>query len=281
MSELPVLRPLEASDLTGAQALSAVVAWPHRVEDWRFVHRLGVGVAAEHAGHLVGTAMGWTYGVHHAALGMVLVAPAMRGLGLGRKLTETMIDRLGERSILLNATESGAPLYARLGFRADGLVRQHQGAAFSVELVPLSAGERIRPIGRSDGAALAALDTAASGLSRGPLLDALIETADGVVLDREGEVMGFALLRRFGRGHVIGPVVAPDASSARALIAQCVASSSGGFLRIDVPEDSGLSPWLDQLGLGEAGTATPMIRGAAPRTDSAIRRFALVSQALG
>jgi GNAT superfamily N-acetyltransferase len=276
------LRPLAESDLPAAQALSAAVGWPHRVEDWRFVHGLGSGVALEQGGALVGTALTWRYGAEAAALGMVIVAPEHQGKGFGRRLLAAALEELGDgRRVLLHATEAGLPLYHGLGFRARGMVRQQQGAAFSVGLVAPRPGERIRPVGRSDAPALAALDAEAAGMERGPVIAALLEVAEGVVLDRGGEAAGFALLRRFGRGHVIGPVVAPDAEAAKALIGHWLGSRSGQFLRIDVPDEAGLCPWLAGLGLSEVDKAVPMLRGEAPAPGGRARAFALVNQALG
>ena len=277
----PQLRPLLAADLPAAQALTAAVRWPHRLEDWAFCHALGDGVAAELDGRLAGAALGWRYGPRFGTLGLVVVAAAAQGRGLGRALTGRVLELLGERSILLHATEAGLPLYRSLGFAPAGLIRQHQGTAFSSELVPLPPGQRLRPLGRHDGPALAALDAQATGMMREAMIEALLPLSDGVVLDREGEAIGFALIRRFGRGQVIGPVVAPDAEAARALIAHGLGARQGQFIRLDVDAEGPLSPWLESLGLTNAGLGQGMVRGVAPRGTGGVTRFALVSQALG
>ena len=187
---------------------------------------------------------------------------------------------LGDRTVVLHATAAGLPLYETLGFVADGTVRQHQGAAFGAELMPLAPGRRLRPIGRSDAAPLTALDQAATGLDRTALMAALLEASSGVVLDEGGTAIGFALLRRFGRGHVIGPVIAPDPASAQALVSHLLGQRAGEFIRIDVPEAVGLSDWLLGLGLADAGPAIRMVRGKLSRAGSDTT-FALASQAFG
>jgi len=242
---------------------------------------LGHGLVAERAGNLVGTVMSWTYGPDWAAIGMVGVARTVQGQGLGRRLAEAVLLGLQGRSVVLHATEPAIPLYRSLGFVPEGTVRQHQGAAFGAGLVALEPGERLRPMGRGDPAALARLDGDATGMDRSHLLNALIEGGAGVVLDREGEVAGFALSRRFGRGHVIGPVVASDAGHARALIGHFLAARPGQFIRVDVPEESGLSNWLSQLGLLDAGPALRMVRARRTEPAGAARVFALASQAFG
>lgn len=275
-----VLRPLLPTDLPEAAALTASFGWPHRVEDWQFLLAMGSGIAAEQDRALAGTAMRWTYGPDWAAVGSIGVKPAAQGQGLGRRLTAAILAGLEGRNVLLHATEMGIPLYRSLGFVPSGVVRQQQGAAFAAGVVALHPGERLRPIGRSDPALLSALNRQAAGMDRSHLLNALLPSGSGVALDRDGEITGFALLRRFGRGHVIGPVVAPDLQGAQALIGHFLASRPGQFIRVDVPEESGLCPWLEQLGLSDAGPAYRMVRGREPDRGPA-RVFALISQALG
>lgn len=56
----------------------------------------------------------------------------------------------------------------------------------------------------------------------------------------------------------------------------------GCFVRIDIPEDAGLSPWLERLGLAHVGGPVAMLRGASNIPGSTNPRiFALASQALG
>ncbi|MBR7976621.1 GNAT family N-acetyltransferase [Burkholderia vietnamiensis] len=274
-------RPFVETDLSAAHRLSEAVKWPHRVEDWRFAFQLGSGFVAEDESGVVGTALGWRFDDACASLGMVIVSPEQQGRGIGRELLARVIDSLGARTIFLHATPSGEPLYVKFGFAAIGTIDQHQGAAFQPPLISLPPGERLRPLGVNDGPRLAALASRAAGHARGTVIDALLDVANGIALDRDGELLGFALFRRFGRGHVIGPVIAPDALRAQALISHWLALHEGMFVRLDVPGDSGLSDWLQGLGLPRVDTVVAMARGAAPERDPALRAFAIVNQALG
>ena len=109
----------------------------------------------------------------------------------------------------------------------------------------------------------------------------MIENGEAVVLDDAGETVGFAFYRRFGRGYVIGPVVARDTASAKALIAHWIGSNAGMFIRIDVPGESGLSDWLEELGLARVDNALTMARGAPLKPAGGFHVFGLVNQALG
>ena len=270
------LRPFTDADLPAAYALTTSFGWPHRLADWTFMARLGTGVAADLDGALAGTAFAWPFG----AIGLIGVAPTAQRRGLGRRLTGAALDSLGDRTVVLHATAAGLPLYETLGFVADGTVRQHQGVASAAGQMELAPGRRLRPVGHSDTAVLTRLDHAATGLDRASLMDALLDASSGVVLEQDGAPAGFALLRRFGRGQVIGPVVAPDPASAQALVSHLLGQHAGAFVRIDVPEDAGLSSWLLDLGLADAGPAIRMVRGPLRRSGPATT-FALASQAFG
>ena len=49
----------------------------------------------------------------------------------------------------------------------------------------------------------------------------------------------------------------------------------------DITGDSGLGPWLDELGLVRVGRVVTMVRGDAPARSGENHSFAIVSQALG
>ncbi len=276
-----LLRPMTADDLPAAHALSAQIHWPHRLVDWEFAFSLGGGLVAERDGALVGTAMRWRWGAQHATVGLVIVDERCRGRRIGQRLMLGLLDGLDGHSVLLHATPEGRGLYERLGFTAIGEVRQHQGRAAHAPLVALSPGARLRPASRHDVERLILLDSAACGMRRDTLVRQLLDTGDAVILDRDGQAEGFAVLRRFGRGQAIGPVVAPDAAGAKALISHWVNLCARKFVRIDVDFASGLTEWLETLGLLRAGGPAIMVRGPALERSRDMRLFAIVNQALG
>lgn len=272
---------MRADDLPAAAELSRAVGWPHRTEDWQFVFSLGQGVSAWSGERLVGTAMWWSWPGAQSRIGMVIVDPAIQRSGIGRALMEAITRQITTPSLVLNATQAGETLYRQMGFQPVGTIVQHQGASFETPLVQLGPGRRIRPMGRNDRDRLVALDAQAAGFSRPGIIDALIAHGDAVLLDDGNEAVGFAFYRRFGRGYAIGPVVAQDTASAKALISHWVGSNPGLFLRIDVPGESGLSSWLSGLGLAPVAPVITMVRGAplAPRAD--LFAFAIANQAIG
>lgn len=275
------MRGMTPDDLSAAHSLSREQQWPHREKDWVRMLELGHGVVAESEGEMIGTTMWWPYGTDYATIGMVIVSNASQGLGVGRQLMQYALAELGDRSVLLNATDEGLHLYRSMGFEPVGSILQHQGAAFSVPIPDLIANERVAPMKVGQVADVAQLDHLATGMDRTPVIEYLCDYAHGVVLNRDGDQAGHALFRRFGRGYSIGPTIAPDIGGAKALISHWLGSNAGMFCRLDVPDDSGLSNWLDELGLPCVGRVTRMCRGTPPAKGKQARVFSLINQALG
>ena len=280
-NSIVAIERLEPEHLPQAHALSQAVGWPHRHEDWASVLKLGRGFAALSEGELLGTTIWWPFGEARATLGMVLVAPALQGRGLGRRLVQAALDDAGPRTVSLNATAAGLPLYEKLGFRRRGAVRQHQAAGALPAVAPAPPGTRLRRLTASDRDAVVALDARAAGFGRAEMMAAVAELGQILGLERAGELTGFAVFRSFGRGCVIGPVAASEEDGAKALIAAWIAKHRSEFLRVDAPVSSGLSPWLEARGLPQVGEVVTMVRGDPPATPDAPRLFALANQALG
>jgi N-acetylglutamate synthase-like GNAT family acetyltransferase len=268
---------MTAEHLSDAVELSRHVGWPHRREDWELMQSLSQGVVVEEEGRVVGTILMTPYDNDAATVNMVIVDAAMRGRGLGRKLMQEALAKAGERTCYLVATQEGLPLYEKLGFVATGKIVQHQGRAPSVDApAHVSWGED------GDHARFVVLDRAAFGHDRSALMSSLRERAKFAVVRDQGDVQAFAAIRRFGRGLVIGPVVARKLHEARCLIDFLLADNAGEFARIDTDETTDLGEWLTRRGLAHVGGGITMRRTAGEPKDETTphRTYALVSQAL-
>ncbi len=262
------------ADLDGAHGLTQALRWPHRREDWETMLTLGHGFVARDEAGLAGTALWFPCGEGHATLGMVIVAGDRQGRGIGKALMAAVLEEIGDRAILLNATTEGAPLYRALGFIGDGEVVQYQGA-----FIPIAAtAPGLRDATPADWPSIAALDAAAFGARRAAM-DAVLAAGRAVVIARDGGIAGFAVCRPFGRGVVIGPIVAETEADAVAMVGAL--GEPGAFVRIDVVgEATTLVDYLARAGLSGVDRVTPMRRGDWT-ARALVRRFSLISQALG
>lgn len=270
MTQTLSLLPFGPAHLDGALRLSRAAGWPHRREDWQLVADISQGVVALDHGQVVATALVTPYG-DVGMVNMILVDEPLRGRGLGRLIMDRAMALIQPRDWRLVATPSGLPLYQKLGFAACGQVQQHQGA---VAALPAPPG--IRWAKAADLDAITDMDALALRADRRSLLQALAQR--GRIAVQPGQ--GYAVIRPFGRGQVVGPVVADSLDTAQALTGFLFAGQAGSFMRVDTTGECGLGLWLSQIGLAEVDRPVAM-QTATPHPPGDFTRFALAAQALG
>jgi GNAT superfamily N-acetyltransferase len=250
---LPIAR-LAADDLRACLDLAADRGWQPDPRKWALLleHCEMYGIR-DPAGGLAGSVMLARYGRRLAVVGLMLVASRHGRQGLGRRLMEHVLEHAGRATVFLYATSFGRPLYERLGFRVVG------GATTMVGRFTCGPAGGTRHAVPGDGGAILALDAGAFGADRGHLLAAYLGLADQVrIVERDGELRGYAVAVPGPEQVVIGPVVAHDVATARTLIAD-VASGIDGPVRLDV--DARLREWAHEHGLEPRDDAALMVLG--------------------
>lgn len=279
---LPVIRPMVLSDLPVALSLSEAERWPHRASDWKTLLAMGEGRVAAVEGAVVGVGMRWLWGERGATVGLVIVNPAFRERGIGRSLLEALCAGLDRRAVLLHAAGIIHGFYGSMGFERIGEIHQYEGKALQAPLMPLPEDTRLRPGGRNDMQLLVEMDERAGGVVREKLIQAWLRHSIGtVVLDHPDGPQGFAILRRFGRGATIGPVIAPCPMAAKAMIAHLAGLVTGRTLRLDVHAHGELEEWLPGLGLSRVADAAVLFRGTPYSPVRPFLSFALADKAIG
>lgn len=268
MSDDPAPRPLIEADLPRAAALSFLIGWNQRAEDWALFLREGEARAIDDGEAALGaTAAVIRYGAELAWISMVLVRPELRRRGHATMLMRWAIDTLrGTRCVALDATPAGREVYRRLGFRdLWGFARWALPDA-----LPQQAG--VRRMTEDDWPAVLAQDAAAFGAPRAALLRAFAARAPAFVAE---DGSGFALARDGARGPQIGPVVARDDDTAEALVAAARAALPGPCV-LDLPDARpGLAAWLAAHGGTMQRPFTRMALGA--DTPGEASRFGAVA----
>ena len=266
-------------------ALSVSVGWPHRADDWEFMRELGRGcVAMDETGRAHGVAMWFPFGNENATIGMLITTPRLQAHGGAQWLMSHVLEQAQGRSLGLHATVQSHRLFLSLGFSDEGPVYQREGhVGTPPEIAPASEAE-IREFCPADVPAIKELDRAATGWDRNALIDALAARSGGTVLVRGGRLEACALTRRFGRGTVIGPVIAGSEEDALRILHPLMVNRHGEFVRIDIgDETSRLANFVEGCGLPVAVTVTRMSLGKPWPLSSAggPSMFALASHATG
>jgi GNAT superfamily N-acetyltransferase len=244
-------------------ALSISVRWPHRPKDWDLLRRAGHGiVAVDGIGRVFGSAMWFPHGDDFATIGLVITTPRTQAQGGGRWLMDQVLERCGDRNLALNATHAAYPLYVSLGFTSEAIVYMREGQVpQTLPPMPALDGE-LSELPSDRLSEITALDARAFGTNRADLLELLAENASIATLSRAGEVVGYSMCREFGRGHVIGPIVAKNDHDAIHLAAAHLKDLTGRFTRVDTREKNGLfAEFLQQSSLGLIETVTTMSKG--------------------
>lgn len=277
-------------DIDQLHALSIAVRWPHRAEDWRFLLDNGQGLAAlDEIGRVLGSAMWFPHGETFATVGMVITSPRLQTLGTGNALMQTALEVCKGRAIRLSATRAAKRLYLSLDFQSECLVYQCQGDATPYPgMAPDITDGKIRTLEAGDLAEIIRVDAAAYGAERPELMAALFEKSVGTTgLFRNGTLVAYALCRRFGRGHVVGPVVAMSDDDARAVISPHVEAHAGTFLRVDTHRNTiEFGTFLASAGMPVFDTVTTMTKGQSFLNPNMLepgrlRTYGLATQALG
>ncbi|WP_411081662.1 GNAT family N-acetyltransferase [Streptomyces sp. cmx-18-6] len=284
--DLPVRR-LSRADLVHCADLSEDRGWPRDEHRWGLLLSAGTGygIAEPDGNGLVAACVTTSYGSQLAAVGMLLVAGRHARQGVARRLMRQVMDEAGSTPLALYATAQGQRLYEELGFahvgRADRVGGRFRGdgAAGRAGTAP---GVTTRPATADDLRAMVRLDLPVFGADRTHLIARLPAFCDRLqVAEEDGELTGYAGLWPSGDSHVVGPLIARDTATAKALVA-ALAATTDRPLRADVDaRHEELLGWLVDHGLEPGSRTALMTYGLADLPGDAARRFAPLTIATG
>lgn len=263
------LRPMTREDLPAVVALAhAEGRNVHRSEYDRFVGLEGAhGFVLYRDGALVGAVTAMRY-FENGFLGPVVLGSGPGSVGVSILLLQRAIETLQRGGVALLDAEAGdveAAVLSGLGFQAlrRTLVLERPAAAPTGRL---SLSTPMEPRHFLD---IGALDAEVVGHGRKEFLLSLMEEtpAGARVVERDGDVAGYVLVRRSRRGYHLGPLVTRtgDEEAAQALLADALESVAGWPVVALAPEGSPLLDLLRARGFAEVGGLTRMRTGVPGR----------------
>jgi GNAT superfamily N-acetyltransferase len=217
-----IVRTMKPGDIPSVMDLSAIANWNQTPDDSRRILQLSANGCRliEDDGRIVATVSLLPYGTRLAWIGMLITRPEHRLQGFARRLMEDAIasaERDGIRTLKLDATDEGRPLYESLGFVVEGTVERWERDAGELTAALKHFGENAGQSPSHDEripTALFSLDEQVFGADRKALLESLsasggcTATAEGYLLSRPGRTAQY-----------LGPCVATTEAEARKLIA--------------------------------------------------------------
>jgi GNAT superfamily N-acetyltransferase len=244
-SERIEIRLLFESDIPAAMKLKEAARWNQTEDDWRRLLMLEPNgcFGAIKDGRLVGTTTTTTYDNDLAWIGMVLVDPEYRRLGIATRLMRTVLDYLKGRveTVKLDATPQGRPVYERLGFEVESLIERWSGMSKSATVIDETAKDVLAL------PALFELDCRAFNADRSKLIRALIEDESfPTVLAKAGDgtLSGYALARTGSNADYVGPIVSTNSKQVDELVDRVLSRLSGRRVYIDFNTECRTSPTL-------------------------------------
>jgi len=260
-------------DIRAGLRLCRASGWNQLEDDWRvFLTSPGSGgFLAEKDGRAVGSVTFLRYD-SFAWIAMMLVDPQERGTGIGTQLMNQALLALKDATCIgLDATPSGELLYRRFSF-----VNDYNLARYKSVVEPARFGTpsgKARPMDAADLPDVFHCDRNIFGADRSDLLASLFRRApecawianDGYIFGRPGHLY-----------HQLGPVVAGDCETARALVAHCCSTLAGRRFAIDAPQlDPEWREWLESVGFEEERPFVRMFRRGDTRPGAPARQYAI------
>ncbi|MER6975915.1 GNAT family N-acetyltransferase [Streptomyces carpinensis] len=280
---LPIRR-LTLRDLTACADLSENRGWPREEHKWGFLLTSGKGYGIDDPdGGLVAACVVTEYGPQDrpdlGAIGMVLVAERHARQGIGRRLMRHVVSAMDTTPLTLHATPNGRPLYEELGFKVTGRAEMVLG-----RFAPDGSQSPVvtRAATAEDLPGILTLDEEVFGADRTPLITRLPAFADQlrVAEDSDG-ITGYAAAWPNMDTHVVGPLIARDTETAKALVAS-LAAQTDRPLRTDIDvRHEELLTWVKQRGLASIAFNSVMTYGIAELPGDWSRRFAPLTVAAG
>ena len=258
------MRHMMTQDIPVGMRLKSLAGWNQTSQDWSFLRHSPneTWIAVDPDGQIGGTISITKFRPTLAWIGMVLVFPEFRRQGLATTLMHLSLDRAAHFSCMgLDATETGAKVYEKLGFQATGrflrMIRPARDTA-SVKIAP-----PMRSMDTEHLPAIIAFDQQNNGFNRSHLLQYLHQSGhQGAYQGSNDEIQGYCLCRPGSNFTHLGPLLADNPQLAEVLLRNMLKSMPDQPLLIDVPAYN--SSWikiLERLGFTVQRSFIRMGRG--------------------
>jgi GNAT superfamily N-acetyltransferase len=255
---------MTVADIPLGLKLARQAGWNQIEPDWR--RFLGMQPNGCFVGELDGSAVATTAAFIFgpvAWIAMVLVDIDSRRKGVATTLLKHALDFLDEqgvKTVRLDATAAGQPVYEKLGFVPEYPLTRYMG---TVEPSPKPLALMLPPtIGRQMNA-IVAFDRGMTATPREKMLARLFEESPEITraLYRDGQVEGYVTGRRGANATLIGPCIA-TAYAGPILLRDAFGRCVGQPVFIDVPRDNAPAiEIVEKSGLTVQRHFTRMCRG--------------------
>lgn len=178
-----------------------------------------------------------SYNKEFGFMGLFIVKPEYRSHGIGRKLwyqrRDTLLSRLNKgASIGMDGVVAMQPFYQKGGFEIA-----FKDMRYEKKGIPFNLDKNITSIEESDYSSILANDKQCFGFSRLQFLIPWLKLPGNKMFKyvENGQLKGFAILRKANIGYKICPLFADNNTIAEELYKACLSSVNGELVYFDIP----------------------------------------------
>lgn len=236
-----ILRPMQAEDIPSGMRLKNAAGWNQLEQDWKLFLDSSVdgSMVAEYQQKVIGTVTTVNYSGRFSWIGMVLVDPEIRRMGIGTTLLKEAIVKAKDKgTIRLDATPKGKMLYDTLGFKDEYGIHRFEIKDYITNLFPAKKQDCSK-ISDTDLPAIVKFDQSIFGATRAGILNSLYGMG-GVYAWIHGSgnnIKGYCFGRPGSNFEQIGPIIAMNEEIAFSLLCYAIEKCKGRPVIIDIPDD--------------------------------------------
>ncbi len=284
--ESPLIRPMNLADMPSLMRLKNAEGWNQTEEDWGMFlgYDASVNLVAVIGQKIVASVTAINYANDVVWIGMMLVDRNYRGRGISKLLLTQVLEQMQFcKSIKLDATPAGHPVYRKFGFMDE--LRISRNTHPSVAGIPgVSHSFKVEAINSQVISEIFEYDQSVFGARREKLLNGLFQQAPelGWYIRDAGGICGYSLGRKGSRFIQLGPVSASSGEGALALIRVALGQIKGKACVIDLHTDkTEVAQWLLQAGFSAQREFIRMYLESNPLPGRISRQFLICGPEFG
>jgi len=264
------IRKMEASDVEALMHIKNAENWNQTEQDWYFLmeHDPEYCLVAVVDDRVAGSVTAINYHNKTAWIGMMLVVQEYRGMGISKMLLNTIIRKLKDcKSIKLDATPAGIPVYRKLGFVEEYEISRMTSASLTTIEGGLNGESHLRkafdvmPITKSTILEIANKDEGYFGVNRLELMQYQLLDQNNICLqlNLDHKLNGYVFGRSGSNYLQVGPLMGDSFLGVEFLLRRVFTQLKGLPLVVDVLSDKQeLIDWLGSIGFDYQRTFTRM-----------------------
>ena len=204
----------------------------------------------------------------HGFLGLYLCRPEFRGLGHGWTIWNAGIKCLGARTIGLDGV-----VQQQANYRKSGFTLSHRNIRFTGQVRHSDHKDECVDLNSSLQAEYVALDGCVNGVHRQNYIGNWCSPCDtriSIGYASNSRLVAAGTIRQCLEGHKIGPLIAPDRSTAEKIVKSLIVRANASQICLDVPESNPAALALARdLQLDAVFETARMYRGEPPSANPA------------